>query len=184
MHAENDLVFEWSNDPSFQFQVSRKATGDVIFSTYGHKLVYQNQFLELATSMVEEYNVYGLAENIHDFRLGNNYTQVFWNADAGNQIDQNVYGTHPMYLETRYDDASNTSVSHGVYARNAHGQEWLLRADNITYRTIGGSFDFYFLSGPSPKEVIAQYQGGIVGLPTMFPYWVLGYHQSRCGFLM
>jgi len=122
--------------------------------------------LELATSMVADYNVYGLAENIHDFRLGNNYTQTFYAADSGNPIDGNLYGTHPMYLETRYNGGA-TSSSHGVYARNAHAQEWLLRAKNITYRTIGGSFDFYFLSGPTPKAVISQYQGGIVGYPIM-----------------
>jgi len=88
-------------------------------------------------------------------------------ADLG---DSNLYGTHPFYLETRYDNASSSSTSHGVYARNAHGQDWLLRADNITYRTIGGSFDMYFLSGDTPKQVIKQYQE-IVGLPVMQMYW-------------
>ena len=71
-----------------------------------------------------------------------------------------------MYYETRYKNGSD-SLCHGVYARNAHGQEWLLRAEDVTYRTLGGSFDLHFLSGPTPKEVIAQYQGGIVGLPVM-----------------
>ena len=86
-----------------------------------------------------------------------------------------------MYLETRYKNGSD-SLSHGVYARNAHAQEWLLRESSITYRTIGGSFDLYFLSGPTPKDVIAQYQGGIVGLPAMQMYWVLGFHQCRWGY--
>jgi alpha-glucosidase len=70
-----------------------------------------------------------------------------------------------------------------VYARNAHGQDWLLREDTITYRTIGGSFEFYFLSGPSPKEVISQYQVGIVDTPVMQAYWALGFHQCRWGYL-
>ena len=129
--------------------------------------MYQHQFFELATSMISDYNVYGLAENIHDFRLGTNYTQVYYAADAGNTIDENVYGNNPLYIENRYSNGSSSAQAHGVYARNAHAQEWLLRSDNITYRTIGGSFDFYFLSGPTPKEVFAQYQSGIVGLPQM-----------------
>jgi len=41
------------------------------------------------------------------------------------------------YQETRYDESGN-STAHGVYARNALGQEWLLRENNITYRTLGG----------------------------------------------
>ena len=39
-------------------------------------------------------------------------------------------------------------------------------------RTIGD-----FLSGPSPKDVISQYQSGIVGLPAMQQYWNFGFHQ-------
>ncbi len=85
-----------------------------------------------------------------------------------------------MYLETRYNDTGSTS--HGVYARNANGQDWLLRSDNITYRTIGGSFDFYFLSGESSKEVISQYQTQIVGTPFLQPYWTLGFGQNRWGY--
>lgn len=142
--SNNELNFTYTNQPSFQFEVARAGSGDVIFSTFGKVIVFEDQFLELATSMPANYNVYGLAENIHQFRLGNNYTQTFFNADSGNPIDGNLYGTHPMYLETRYHNGS-ASTSHGVYARNAHGQEWLLRATNITYRTLGGSFDFYFL---------------------------------------
>lgn len=179
--ASSDLQFIWSNSPSFQFKVARVSDGEVIFSTYGNKLVFEDQFLELKTSMVSDYNVYGLAENIHDFRLGNNYTQTFYAADSGNPVDGNLYSTHPMYLETRYAEGANSS-SHGVYARNAHAQEWLLRNDSISYRTIGGSFDLYFLSGPTPTEVISQYQSGIVGLPAMQMYWTFGFHQCRWGY--
>ena len=177
----SDLQFIWSNDPSFQFRISRASSGDVLFDTYGKVIVFEDQFLELVTSMVPDYNIYGLAESIHSFRLGNNWTQTFWNAynlDNDQMIDVNGHSVHPMYLETRYAGNSSSS-SHGVYARNAHGQEWLLRNDSVTYRTIGGSFDFYFLSGPTPKQVISQYQTGIVNTPVIQPYWALGFHQVR-----
>jgi alpha-glucosidase len=180
----SDLAFTWSNDPSFQFEVTRVGSGETIFSTYGKKIVFEDQFLELVTSMVPDYNVYGFAEAFHSFRLGNNYTQTFWNAynlDNDQLPDVNGHSTHPVYLETRYGNGSSTS--HGVYARNAHGQDWLLREDTITYRTIGGSFELYFLSGPTPKEVISQYQVGIVNTPVMQAYWALGFHQCRWGYL-
>ena len=176
----SDLRFTWTNTPSFQFEVSRSNSGEIIFSTYGTKIVFEDQFLELVTSMVPDYNIYGLAESIHSFRLGNNFTQTFWNAynlDNDQLPDVNGHSTHPMYLETRYENG--TSTSHGVYARNAHGQDWLLRADNIFYRTIGGSFDLYFLSGPKPTDVISQYHTGIIKTPVMQPYWALGFHQVR-----
>lgn len=56
----SDLELKWSNSPSFQFSVSRRLTGEEIFSTFGHVIVFENQFLELVTDMVEDYNVYGL----------------------------------------------------------------------------------------------------------------------------
>lgn len=49
----SDLKFEWSNDPSFQFKISRTSTGEEVFSTYGHVIVYEDQFLELVTNMVD-----------------------------------------------------------------------------------------------------------------------------------
>lgn len=177
---KSKLSFTWSNDPSFQFRVSRNDTGEVLFDTYGSKIVFEDQFLELSTAMVPDYNIYGLAESLRGFRLPNNFTQTMWNAyslDNDQVLDVNGHSVHPMYLETRY--GNGTSTSHGVYARNAHGQEWLMRDQRVTYRTIGGSFDFYFLSGPSAKEVISQYQVGIVGTPVEQPYWALGFHQVR-----
>ena len=176
----SDLRFSYTNSPSFQFKIERASSGEVIFDTTGNVIVFEDQFLELATNMVPQYNIYGLAESLHSFRLGNDWTQTFWssyNLDNDNVIDVNGHSTHPMYLETRYSE--NGSDSHGVYARNAHGQDWLLRDSNVTYRTIGGSFDFYFLSGSQPKDVISQYHTQIIGTPYLQPYWTLGFMQVR-----
>ncbi|KAJ4292427.1 hypothetical protein N0V90_009089 [Kalmusia sp. IMI 367209] len=183
----SDLSLDWSNDPTFQFRVFRTSTKEELFSTYGHVIVYEDQFLELVTNMEDDYNLYGLAENIHDFRLGNNYTQTYYNVDAGNPVDGNVYGVFPFYQETRYRNGS-ASTAHGVYGRNAHGQEWLLRGNTVTYRTLGGSFDFYFLSGQkddgssSALTTISQFHTGCIGLPAMQMYWTFGFHQARWGY--
>lgn len=149
-----------------------------------------------------------LAENIRSFRLGTNYTQTLFNADTADALDENAYGSHPFYQETRYH-RHKPSTAHGVYARNAHAQEWLMREDNLTFRAIGGSIDLYFLSGqrssespaqqwsqqcrrkdhheqnPAPAssalEVFRQYQSGCVGLPTMQPFWSHGFMQCHWG---
>lgn len=83
--VDNDLSFTYTNDPSFAFTVIRQSTGDVIFDTTGTHLVFENQFVEFVTSLPENYNLYGLGEAIHGFRLGNNFTRTFWAADAGGQ---------------------------------------------------------------------------------------------------
>ncbi|KAL8243909.1 hypothetical protein R6Q59_010167 [Mikania micrantha] len=182
--GSSDLAFAWTNSPNFQFKITRKSSGDVVFSTYGRKIVFEDQFLELVTSMVPNYNIYGLAESLRGFRLPNyNFTQTFWNAynlDNDQELDVNGHSVHPVYIETRY--SNGCSYSHGFYGRNAHGQDWVLNPDRIVYRAIGGSFDLYFLSGPTAKEVISQYQTGIVGTPFIPPYWTLGFMQVRWGY--
>lgn len=73
---DNELEFFWDNDPSFSFSVIRKSTDDVLFSTAGTKLVYEDQFLEFVSTLPDNYNLYGLGETIHGLRLGNNFTKV------------------------------------------------------------------------------------------------------------
>ncbi|KAJ5053505.1 hypothetical protein NUH16_010577 [Penicillium rubens] len=195
----SDLEFSWTNDPSFGFEVTRNSTKDVLFSTKGTRIVFENQFVEFKSALPKNYNLYGLGESVHGFRLGNNYTKTYYAADAGATVDINVYGAHPFFLETRYftEDADGnlklvesyeataksnyTSLSHGVFSRNAHGQDILMQEDSITYRAIGGSVDLYFFPGPSQPEVTKSYLT-TVGLPAMQQYWTFGFHQCRWGY--
>lgn len=195
-----DLQFVWFNEPTFSFAVLRKSTGDVLFSTEGTVLVYENQFIEFVSALPQNYNLYGMGERLHALRLGNNLTATFWAADNGNPVDYNLYGVHPFYLDTRYYEkdplsgnltlltgeadanASYVSYSHGVYLRNAHGMEARMLHENITWRALGGSIDLYFFDGPTQPEVTKQYQVGAIGLPAMQQYWTFGYHQCRWGY--
>jgi alpha-glucosidase len=197
---ESDLGFSWDNDPTFSFTVTRLSTGDVLFSTEGSVLVYEDQFIEFGSPLPENYNLYGMGEAIHAFRLGNNFTRTFYAADAGDPIDGNIYSNHPFYLDTRYfevdaatgnltyvanaTDPSKTykSYSHGSFLRNAHPMEALMRPTNITWRALGGNIDLYFYAGPTQVEVTKQYQLSTIGLPAMQSYWTLGYHQCRWGY--
>lgn len=83
----SDLKFAWTNNPTFSFSISRVSTGDILFSTEGTKLVFENQFVEFASSLPENYNLYGLGETIHGLRLGNNFTKTIYAADVGDPID-------------------------------------------------------------------------------------------------
>ncbi|KAL2059720.1 hypothetical protein VTL71DRAFT_10212 [Oculimacula yallundae] len=197
---DKDLNFFWSNDPTFSFTVIRQSTGDVLFSTTGTKLVFENQFIEFASSLPENYNLYGMGEVIHGLRMGNNFTRTFWAADVGDPVDYNLYGDHSFYLDTRYYEVNETtgsltyaanatnttanyvSYSHGVYMRNSHGQEVLMRPSNITWRTLGGSIDLYFYAGPTQEKVTKAYQTSAIGLPAMQQYFTFGYHQCRWGY--
>lgn len=193
------------NNPSFWFSVTRRSTKDVLFTSENTKLVYEDQFIEFSSSLPDDYNLYGLGERIHGLRLSNNLTATIYAADVGDPIDDNLYGSHPFYLDTRYfevdgygknklvkksvldergysGNSSYKSYSHGVYLRNAHGQEVLLQPDSITWRTLGGSIDLFFFEGPTQPDVTKQYQLSAIGLPAMQAYWGFGYHQCRWGY--
>ncbi|KAF9883779.1 hypothetical protein FE257_002809 [Aspergillus nanangensis] len=198
---KSDLSFSWSNKPSFNFKVTRKETGDVLFDTEGSVLVYENQFIEFVTALPEDYNLYGLGERISQLRLLKNATLTMFAADIAGPVDSNIYGQHPFYLDTRYykvDKQFGThtlarssdldmsheyvSYSHGVFLRNAHGQEAVLSPQGLTWRTLGGSIDLTFYAGPTQVEVTREYQLTTVGLPAMQQYNTLGFHQCRWGY--
>ncbi|EAW10465.1 glycoside hydrolase family 31 protein [Aspergillus clavatus NRRL 1] len=198
--SQSDFEIEWSNDPSFNIKIIRKATGDALFDTADSVLVFQNQFIEFVSALPEGYNLYGLGERMAQLRLLRNATLTTYAADVGDPIDDNIYGQHPFYLDTRYytkdangsyslvntDDADASgdyeSFSHGVFLRNAHGQEVILQSRNITWRTIGGSIDLTFYSGPTQADVTKSYQLTTIGLPAMQQYSALGFHQCRWGY--
>ncbi|KAL5596541.1 hypothetical protein BROUX41_006767 [Berkeleyomyces rouxiae] len=195
----SDLEFVYQAEPTFSYGIIHRATNATLFSTTGSKLVYADQFFEFVTQMPPSYNLYGLGESIGDFHLGTNRTRTLWAADVADQVDRNLYGSHPIYLETRYYEAGSatplnlgadqldpakqySSHTHGVFLRNAHGQDVLLRDSQVTWRALGGSIDLYFYAGPTAANVMAAYQRSAVGLPAMQQYWTFGYHQSRWGY--
>lgn len=190
---DNDLEFVYGDDPTFWMKVIRKSNGETIYDTSGTVLVFENQFVEFKTSLPDEYNLYGLGETVRSFRLGNNFTKTMWNADSLDAVDRNIYGSHPIYYETRYYDetggyvpwsqtsrnCSYDSLSHAVYYRNAHAHEILLRPHGLTWRTLGGNVDLYFYAGPTIEDAAKSYQRSTVGLPAMQQYWTFGYHHAR-----
>lgn len=65
---------------------------------------------------------------------------------------------------------------------NSNGMEVSLTVEGITWRAIGGVVDLRVLGGPTPAAVLEQLTR-LVGRPHMPPYWSLGFHQCKCGFL-
>ncbi|OQE27003.1 hypothetical protein PENFLA_c006G03149 [Penicillium flavigenum] len=176
---DSKLKFEFNADP-FSFTVSRTDTGEVLFDTTGNKLVFESQYVYLKTHLPQNPHLYGLGEHSDSFMLNTtNYTRTIYTRDAyGTPQGENLYGAHPIYFDHRKDG------THGVFLLNSNGMDIFI--DNkggqyLEYNIIGGVLDFYFIAGPSPRDVAIQY-AEIAQLPLMTPYWGLGFHQCKYGY--
>ncbi|KAF9414217.1 hypothetical protein BGZ94_000466 [Podila epigama] len=170
--------FKYEKDP-FTFRIIRKSTGEAVFETKVpamDSLVYEDQYLEISTTLPDDANIYGLGEVVTSFRRDPRGTrQTMWARDAATPVDENLYGSHPFYLEMR------NGTAHGVFLRNSNGMDVVISPAKLTYKVIGGIFDFTFFLGPSPVDVINQYTE-LIGRPHMPPAWAMGFHQCRYGY--
>ena len=176
-----DLTFDLVEDP-FSFMITRKSDGDVLFDTSASALVFESTYLRLRTALPDEANLYGLGESRDALRLPRtNYSHTFFNAgEPYLPKETNLYGSHNVYHDHR------SGGTHAVYFLNSNGIK--INIDNATdgshfleYNSLGGVFDFYFMTGSSPKEVATQY-AEVVGYPALMPYWGYGFHQCRYGY--
>jgi alpha-glucosidase len=164
----------------FSFTVTRKSNKEVIFSTKGSSIVFEDQYWRLRTSLPDNPSLYGLGEHTDSLRLPtSNYIRTLWARDAGAVPENtNLYGTHPVYYEQRAD------ATHAVFLLNSNGMDVKINNDNgqgLEYNVLGGVIDLYFLAGPSPFDVAREYSE-ISQKAAMMPYWGFGFHQCRFGY--
>ncbi|KAG9308425.1 glycoside hydrolase family 31 protein [Chiua virens] len=217
--GSSDLVFNYDSSP-FAFWITRRSDQDAmpIFDTRitslpptpippfnssdprtafdGFPLVFEDQYLQIASALPYGTNIYGLGEVIASsgFRRdigtdgGIGTIQALWARDIADPMDDNLYGSHPIYLEHRFNETTNKSLSSGVLLLSSAGSDIFLQTPQnakvslIEYRMIGGILDFYFFSGPTDAEVIAQY-GAIIGYPMWQPAWGFGFHLCKWGYV-
>ncbi|KAG0499084.1 hypothetical protein HPP92_003775 [Vanilla planifolia] len=145
-------------------------------------MVFKDQYLEISTSLPESASIYGLGENTQPggIRLRPNDPYTLYTTDiSAINVNTDLYGSHPMYMDLR--KVNGEAYCHGVLLLNSNGMDVFYRGSSLTYKVIGGVFDFYFFSGPSPLEVTDQYTL-LIGRPAPMPYWALGFHQCRWGY--
>jgi alpha-glucosidase (family GH31 glycosyl hydrolase) len=151
-------------------------------------VIVEESFMEISTSIPLSTRLYGLGEstNTNGMQLADRiYT--LWNRDNPSaSFDVNLYGSHPFLM------AVSEYSAYGVFLLNSHGLVENVAISNtsamdvivrstpesrvVTYRVVGGAFDFYFFSGPSPSAVVRQYLE-VIGRPHIPPFWSLGFHN-------
>ncbi|KAF0978570.1 hypothetical protein FDP41_002390 [Naegleria fowleri] len=167
----------------FGFEVMRTATMETLFNTSNIPLVFEDQFISFGTvfdviqkAKDSQVNIYGFGERARPLRYTPG-TYTMWNLDNLNTPNENLYGTHPFYMQY----FSNSGRAHGVFLFNSNAQDVTITNDNLIWKTIGGVIDLYIFTGPTPEDVTKQYHE-LIGRPYMPPFWALGWHQCRYGY--
>lgn len=175
--SQSTLSFTYTKSP-FTFKVVRKSDGYVLFDSSALSLVIKDKYLQIATAVSSDINVYGFGESTHsNMRLNTGDKHTQWARDQGSATPNvNLYGSHPFFL-----GINGAGKAHGVFLLNSNGMDMTLETDKVVYQTIGGILDFHILAGPTPSDVVAQYTS-LIGRPKLMPYWAYGFHQCRWGY--
>ncbi|XP_047340734.1 alpha-xylosidase 1-like [Impatiens glandulifera] len=185
--SSSELIFSYVADP-FGFSVERRSNGQVLFNSSAEQsdpynnLVFKDQYLELSTRLPVNASLYGLGENTqpHGIKLYPNDPYTLYTTDVSAiNLNTDLYGSHPVYMDLRM--VENYAFAHAVLLLNSNGMDIFYRGNSLTYKVIGGVLDLYFLSGPTPLDVVDQYTS-LIGRPAPMPYWSLGFHQCRWGY--
>jgi alpha-glucosidase (family GH31 glycosyl hydrolase) len=164
-------------------KVTRTSDDIVIFNLDSNTLfTYYDKDIFLSNNLGYNINVLGLGERVAPFILpSGDYT--LWARDRPSPYDngedgnENMYGSHPFYVIVE----EVTGTAFGGFLYNSNAMSALVRPTSLSFRTTGGIIDLWLFIGPTPEDVVFQYQQ-LIGYPTLIPYWSLGYHQCRYGY--
>jgi alpha-glucosidase len=118
---------------------------------------------------------YGLGDKTGAFDR-RNQAYTLWNTDVGPQES-----VDPLYKSIPFFLGINGVRSYGIFLDNTW-RTWFdfgkQARDAVVFGSEGGPLDYYFIDGPTPKQVVESYTD-LTGKPPLPPLWALGFQQSR-----
>lgn len=177
--SASDMLYKVTTTANpFGVAITRVSSGEVVWNSTLGGFIYSNQFIQWSSLLSSQY-IYGLGEHMAPLLLPVNWTRItLFTRDQGTPPGYtNLYGVHPFYLNMEAN-----GQAHGVFLLNSNAMDIILQpTPAVTYRTIGGIVDLFFMMGPTPEAVVSQYHD-VIGHAVMPPYWALGFHLCRWGY--
>lgn len=132
-----------------------------------------DESMSVSKTLRADENIYGLGEKAGPLnRRGRSYKM--WNSDKP------CYGVNedPLYKSIPF---FMSNYGYGLFFDNTYKTTYDFGEENdnyFTFGTPGGEMIYYFLFGPTYKEIISRYIE-LTGHPIMPPKWALGFSQCR-----
>ena len=156
--------------------VIRDRTGTVVSAdALGRPATFQLGGFSVYKQMPHDEHYFGLGDKTGSFDR-RNQAYTLWNTDIETQesVDP-IYKSIPFFL------AIEGTRSYGIFLDNTW-RSWFdfgkQARDAIAFGAEGGPLDYYFIYGPTPKQVVEGY-AYLTGKPPLPPLWSLGFQQSR-----
>ena len=152
--------------------------GRTLSSDYSARPVtfYGEQF-KVYKSMSPDERIFGLGDKPGALDRRNRAFQM-WNTDAygWEESTDPLYKALPFFLSLSKD-----GVSYGTFLDNTYRSSFDFGTelrDALSFGSDGGDLDYYFIYGPSPKQVL-MHLADFVGRSPLPPKWALGFQQAR-----
>jgi alpha-D-xyloside xylohydrolase len=179
--------FDLRNIPIQLLQANTNIAIPFLISTNGYGLLWNNPSLtdfDPATQPVYlDKNGAGTfhtgPEGQYGFLLSGNYRNKLKLSVDGQPIIDLKNMWLPLSAGARIQLAADTTYK--VTAETGGDTKLAVRtpSDTMTFRSqVGDSVDYYFLYGPEPKEVLAEYRQ-FTGAAPLLPRWAYGFWQCR-----
>jgi alpha-glucosidase len=129
----------------------------------------------------DDEHVYGFGEkNGRLDKRGNKmggYSYAMWNSDTFGYMGDTdpIYASIPFFLVLR------NGRTHGIFLDNTSRTTFDVGRESQSLLSFGideGELDYYFLYGPTPRQVVERYTT-LTGRMPMPPRWSLGFNQCR-----
>jgi alpha-glucosidase len=126
-------------------------------------------------------HVYGFGEKTGRLdkrgRQQGGYGYVMWNSDTFAYESD----TDPIYVSVPFFIVMRQGRAHGIFFDNTWRTSFDIGRESpelLSFGAPGGELNYYFIDGPTPKDVVQRYTA-LTGRVPMPPRWALGYNQCR-----
>jgi alpha-glucosidase len=146
-----------------------------------HGMTWSGSAVRAWKRLRDDEHVYGFGEKTGRLdkrgrKLGG-YSYAMWNSDtfAYESDTDPIYAAIPFFMVLR------NGTAHGIFLDNTFRSSFDVGHESygrLAFGADGGELNYYFIYGPTPKQVVARY-AELTGHMPLPPLWALGYHQCR-----